>query len=46
MSEEQSREHFEAYYSIHLNDENVVSKEIAWTIWEKSRIITEIYLKG
>ncbi len=46
MSEEQSREHFEAYYSIHINDNQIVNKGIAWEIWEKSRIITEIYLKG
>jgi len=46
MSKEESRKYFEMYYDLHINDEKVQNKEIAWDIWEKSRIITEMFMKG
>lgn len=42
MSEEKSREYFELYYNIQISDENEQSKDIAWSIWEKSRTVSEI----
>jgi len=37
MSNEESRKYFEMYYDLH---------KIAWAIWEKSRIVTEMFMKG
>lgn len=45
MSEEKQREHFEAYYSIHLFWLDI-RKDVAWEIWKKSSDITEKWLKG
>ena len=44
MDEEKSREYFEAWWAVTGYDE--VTKDIAWRAWEKSRSLTEIYLKG